>query len=102
MPGCSKQRNYFSLVNDFNQPRKIKEHLKSLLAKNHLLAGIEDGKGVDEVLSEHWFDLIDQMLCLDPNKRLKASQALAHPFFTDESLPKTCEPHELPVDQVED
>ena len=76
MPGCVKMRNYFSLVRDQNQPRVLKEHIKSLLMKNHLVTCIQDGMSVEETLTEHWFDIIDKMLSLDPNKRLSASQAL--------------------------
>ena len=53
-------------------------------------------------MTEHWFDIIDKMLCLDPNKRLSASQALQHPFFTDPNLPAACQPSDLPVNQMED
>ena len=42
------------------------------------------------------------MLTLDPHKRLSASQALQHPFFTDLSLEPACQPIDLPVDQLED
>ena len=42
------------------------------------------------------------MLTLDPSKRLKATEALQHPFFTDPSLTKACTPSELPVNQLED
>lgn len=34
------------------------------------------------------------MLDMDPSKRISASSALKHPYFTNE--PKACEPHELP------
>ena len=90
MPGCTKLRNYFNMVREHGQVRKLKEHLNAQLLKNHLVAGIPDGKNVAETLSEHWFDLIDKMLTLDPKKRLSAEQALQHPFFTDTSLPEAC------------
>lgn len=42
------------------------------------------------------------MLCLDPNKRIRAAQALQHPFFTDSSTPPACKPEELPVTSLEE
>lgn len=66
------------------------------------MTGIADGQDVAETLTEHWFDLIDKMLILDPKKRLTAEQALKHPFFTDSSVPPACPPSELPVNQMDD
>ena len=51
----------------------MREHLKSQLVKGHLMTGIEDGASVDETLTDHWFDLIDSMLTLDPQKRPSAN-----------------------------
>ena len=73
MPGCTKMRNYFSLVREVNQPRVLKEHIKSLLIKNHLVTGIVDGASVEDTLTSQWFDLIDRMLSLDPKGRLSAA-----------------------------
>ena len=72
------------------------------LNKNHLVSNIKEGMKVEEGLTEHWFDLIDKMLCYDPQMRLSASQALLHPFFTDPSLEPACAPIDLPVHQLED
>jgi len=40
-------------------------------------------------------DLIEKMLVIEPNKRIQAKEALAHPFFTEEPLP--CDKSEIPV-----
>ena len=86
MPGCTKMRNYPSLVKSNNQTRKLKEYLKRCLNKQHLISNLKDEKNPEAGLTEHWFDLIDKMLLLDPAKRLTGAQALKHPFFTDPSL----------------
>ena len=73
MPGCTRLRNYQALVRDHGCHRRLKEHMRSQLTKNHLVNGIKDGASVDETLTAHWFDLIDKMLILDPSKRLTAT-----------------------------
>jgi cyclin-dependent kinase 12/13 len=39
-------------------------------------------------------DLLEKLLKWNPSKRLKARQALDHPYFKEEPLP--CEPNQLP------
>ena len=39
--------------------------------------------------SEEGIDLLEKMLALNPNKRISASEAIKHPFFTVEPLPGT-------------
>ena len=102
MPNCTKQKYYHSMVREHGQPRRVREHLKSQLVKGHLMTGIEDGASVDETLTDHWFDLIDSMLTLDPQKRPSANQILHHPFFTSDDVPKACLPEQLPVNQMDD
>lgn len=46
-------------------------------------------------VSETALDLLRQMLCLNPAKRISAAQALEHPYFS--ALPLACEPSELPL-----
>lgn len=41
--------------------------------------------------SEEGIDLLEKMLALNPNKRISASEALKHPFFSVEPLPCTNE-----------
>ena len=88
------------MVRDKSQTRKLKDHVKKFLNKNHLIGDL-NGKSPEEALTEHWFDLIDQMLLLDPQKRLTASKALKHPFFTEKSLEQACQPADLPVKDLE-
>jgi serine/threonine protein kinase len=45
---------------------------------------------IDEVT----LDLIKKLLSLDPNQRLSATEALAHPYFSTEPIP--CSPSEIP------
>ena len=42
------------------------------------------------------------MLLYDIDARLTASQALSHPFFTDESKDPPCQPRDLPFAKLED
>lgn len=73
LPGVSTFPD-FGKVQLPNYRRYLKEHL------------IE--KRVDPLAAE----LIDQLLAMDPKKRLTASEALTHPYFTSEPLP--CQPSE--------
>lgn len=41
-----------------------------------------------EYLTDTGLDLLSQLLCLDPYKRLTAMAAKKHPFFTEEPLPE--------------
>eukprot|EP00922_Rhytidocystis_sp_ex-Travisia-forbesii_P052752 GHVS01078256.1.p1 GENE.GHVS01078256.1~~GHVS01078256.1.p1 ORF type:complete len:339 (+),score=24.28 GHVS01078256.1:185-1201(+) len=42
--------------------------------------------------------LLDDMLALDPNKRISAEQALKHPYFN--AVPLPCTPSELPLNYL--
>jgi len=46
--------------------------------------------------TKHAIDLLDRLLALDPEKRITAADALAHPYFIDES-PKPLEPWLMPM-----
>eukprot|EP00298_Acanthocystis_sp_HF-20_P010489 c18882_g2_i2.p1 GENE.c18882_g2_i2~~c18882_g2_i2.p1 ORF type:complete len:367 (+),score=151.56 c18882_g2_i2:2-1102(+) len=39
-------------------------------------------------LGDHGFDLLQRLLVYDPTKRLRAKDALSHPYFTTNPLPK--------------
>ena len=101
MPGCTKMRNFQQMVRE-SKKRRVKEHLIEQLNKNNLLADMKEEQKVEDYLGTHWFDLIDKMLTLDPDKRITAEEALKHPFFTDPSLEPACDPIKLPVHQLED
>jgi serine/threonine protein kinase len=45
-------------------------------------------------VDDHALSLLENLLHWDPNKRLKAREALSHPYFTSEPLP--CDPLDLP------
>ena len=45
-------------------------------------------------VDDHALSLLENLLHWDPSKRLKAREALQHPYFTSEPLP--CDPKDLP------
>jgi len=46
-------------------------------------------------LSDLGFDLLSQMLCYDPEKRISAADALNHPYFKED--PVAYEPENMPA-----
>lgn len=70
-------------VSTFPDYAKIKLAQHPRILKEYLLE-----KRLDPVA----VDLIDGLLALDPKKRLTATEALKHPYFTTEPLP--CQPSE--------
>lgn len=39
------------------------------------------------MLSEEGLDLLNKLLCYDPEKRISAKDALTHPYFEENPLP---------------
>jgi len=56
-------------------------------------AGLSFNGGV--YVSDDGIDLLEQLLCYDPSKRITASTALKHPWFQEQPL--ACEIKEMPV-----
>ena len=77
-PGVSKLKFF----EEFSKERRYENRLSSFL-----LSKVKD-------IDDTTIDFISQLLSLDPTKRLSASEALAHPYFSTEPLP--CQPQELP------
>ena len=44
--------------------------------------------GASSILSNAGFDLLQQMLSLDPAARISAADALQHPYFMEDPAPK--------------
>jgi cyclin-dependent kinase 12/13 len=76
-PGVQELKEYPKLAPKKVQPRKLKEWL------------LTNSQKMTPALA----DLIDKMLIMDPKKRLTASKALKHEFFTTEE-PTQCNPKE--------
>lgn len=53
-------------------------------------------KEVFPMMTDKGIDLLNKLLCMNPNKRISATDALAHEYFTE--LPLACEPSLLPLD----
>lgn len=49
----------------------------------------------DNMITDSGMDLLDQLLVYDPAKRITAAEALKHPWFAEEPLPK--DPKYMPV-----
>jgi cell division cycle 2-like protein len=58
-----------------------------------IFAGLSFGDGA--FLSENGLELLEHLLTYDPSKRMTATEALRHPWFKEEPLPK--EPEQMPV-----
>jgi serine/threonine protein kinase len=99
MPGCTQTGKYSVFE---HKPRRLKEHILEQLAKNNLVDGTSEELTTQQVLTDDWFDLVDSLLVYDFKKRLSASQALQHPFFTRPDVVKPCLPSELPLKELED
>jgi serine/threonine protein kinase len=99
MPGCTQTGKYTVFE---NRPRKLREHILDQLAKNNLVEGVNADTSVAKILTEDWFDLLDNLLAYDHNKRLSAKQALQHPFFTGPDQVKPCLPSELLLKELGD
>jgi len=99
MPGCTQTGKYsvFEI-----KPRRLREHIMEQLAKNNLVEGACGDVPASQVLTDDWFDLLDNLLMYDHNKRLSASQALQHPFFSGPNAVPPCLPSELPLKELED
>jgi cell division cycle 2-like len=69
---------------------KISDQQNRLAEKFEILnSGV---KGI--VLNHLGFDLMSKMLVYDPNRRIKASEALNHPWFREEPL--AIQPEQMP------
>lgn len=66
MPGCTQQQYYKQLVMKKNQERVLVSHLKSEISKGHILKDVPEGVDPVTFLGQEWFDLVDNMLHLDP------------------------------------
>jgi len=56
-------------------------HLKEKFRRGHSFTS-------ETALSDAGLDLLTSMLCLDPNKRITAKDALAHAYFSEQPMPK--------------
>jgi cell division cycle 2-like protein len=48
----------------------------------------------DVILTDKGYDLLSKLLCLNPNKRVTATEALKHPWFNENPLP--VKPEDMP------
>ncbi|CAD8079513.1 unnamed protein product [Paramecium primaurelia] len=81
-PNCINLRLWEEFKPRRNYERLLTKHIKELCQIYN--------KQIDQVT----LDLIEQLLTLDPNKRLNATQALNHEFFKQD--PKPCQQNEMP------
>ena len=58
-----------------------------------IFAGLSFGQGVR--LSDNGIDLLEQLLTYDPSKRINATEALKHPWFSEEPL--VTEVQDMPI-----
>ncbi|KAL6766227.1 CDKC1 [Auxenochlorella protothecoides x Auxenochlorella symbiontica] len=80
MPGCTAFSNYQHI--DFNNAKypnnsRLRHHLQN-----------------SSIMDAQAKDLMEQMLLLDPKKRISAKEAASHPWFYTHPLPM--EPHKIP------
>ena len=68
------------MVSSNPRPRKLIERLKS---------------SNSPYIDDSFIDLMDQMLCMEPNNRISAEDAYYHPYFKED--PRPCQPKDLPL-----
>ena len=91
MPGCKSLKDYDTVMMSLTGTKfRSQSSLRPVLVN----------RGVNDKLA---IDLLEKLLALDPTKRISASEAVKHPWFTDKTnrmlelheLPKYEESHEL-------
>jgi cyclin-dependent kinase 12/13 len=91
MPGCTSLKDYDTVIMSLAGSKfRSQSNLRNLLINR----GIQDKLAIE---------LLEKLLALDPSKRISASEAVKHPWFTDKAnrmlelheLPKYEESHEL-------
>ena len=83
MPGCSKLKDYKTVMMSLTGSK-----FRSQSSLRHVLVN----RGINDPLA---IDLLEQLLVLNPNNRISASEAVKHPWFSDK-INRMLELHEMP------